>query len=277
MDRCLLMVDAGYLFAQGGKLCVGSSARSRVQLNAETFRDWFVQLASSQCDLTPLRTYWYDAARRGIPTPQQQVIAGLANVKLRLGSLNVKNQQKGVDALIYRDLMTLARERAVCEAFLLSGDEDLREGVKAAQDMGVRVALLVIAGTTGQRTYSRTLADEADEVITLDGADLSPHISGRPIPAAPAIGSVGPPTPVLIANAAQAASRAADDWFDRASDSDIAALLSARPRIPGPLDASLVVVTEQELGTSLRGQDELRREMRRAWWDRIKKRAEGAA
>ena len=68
----------------------------------------------------------------------------MPNVKLRLGRINAKNQQKGVDALIYRDLTTLARERAICDAFLLAGDEDLREGVKAAQDMGVRVTLIGI-------------------------------------------------------------------------------------------------------------------------------------
>ena len=200
MDRCALFVDAGYLFAQGGKICVGSPDRQHVQLDAGSFRDSFAQTAFGKCGLPSLRTYWYDAARNGVPTIEQQVIASLANVKLRLGRLGGKKQQKGVDALIYRDLMTLARERAICEGFLLSGDEDLREGVKAAQDMGVRVTLVVIA-----------------------------------------------------------------------------ALLKDCPRIPGPLDTAMLVATEGKLGVSLRGQDQLRREMRHAFWNRIRECAGGTA
>ena len=90
-----------------------------------------------------LRSYWYDGACDAIPTLAQLSVAELANVKLRLGRLS-GGKQKGVDALIYRDLMTLARERAIATAFLLAGDEDLREGVVAAGDMGVRVVVLGI-------------------------------------------------------------------------------------------------------------------------------------
>ena len=97
------------------------------------FNRLLVGLAAGCCAAPVLRTYWYDGAKDGIPTTEQQRIAALANVKLRLGRLNTNNQQKGVDALIYRDLMTLASERAVTDAFLVSGDEDLREGVKASR------------------------------------------------------------------------------------------------------------------------------------------------
>ena len=276
MDRCALFVDAGYLFAQGGKICVGSPDRQHVQLDAGSFRDSFAQTAFGKCGLPSLRTYWYDAARNGVPTIEQQVIASLANVKLRLGRLSGKKQQKGVDALIYRDLMTLARERAICEGFLLSGDEDLREGVKAAQDMGVRVTLVVIAGSRS-RTYSRALADEADEVIELRAADLTPHISRSAAPAVPAAGPPSQPASASVAAAAQAAAQFADDWLGRAADTDIAALLKDCPRIPGPLDTAMLVATEGKLGVSLRGQDQLRREMRHAFWNRIRECAGGTA
>ena len=76
---------------------------------------------------TCLRTYWYDGATNAVPTPDHEQIGGLPYVKVRLGRL-IRGEQKGVDALIYRDLMTLARERAITCAYLLSGDEDLREG-----------------------------------------------------------------------------------------------------------------------------------------------------
>ena len=56
-----------------------------------------------------LRVYWYDAAPNGIPLADHLLIAQLANVKLRLGRLS-GGKQKGVDSLIVRDLMTLARD-----------------------------------------------------------------------------------------------------------------------------------------------------------------------
>ena len=71
----------------------------------------------------------------------QQVIAGLPRVKLRLGRLVARKggvEQKGVDSLIVHDLITLVHERAAATMFLLAGDEDLREGVAAAQHLGVQ-------------------------------------------------------------------------------------------------------------------------------------------
>ncbi len=60
--------------------------------------------------------------------------------------------------------MTLARERAMATAYLLGGDEDVREGVAAAQDMGGRVVLITIPGS--KRAF--TLVAEADEEESID-------------------------------------------------------------------------------------------------------------
>jgi hypothetical protein len=121
MDRCSIFIDAGYLFAAGGELCCGTRGRRSLQLDSASFNRWLAARAAEKCGLQPLRTYWYDGARNGIATRSQQEIAALPNVKLRLGRLSAKNEQKGVDALIYRDLMTLARERAIAEAWVLFG------------------------------------------------------------------------------------------------------------------------------------------------------------
>lgn len=75
--------------------------------------------------------------------------------------------------------MTLARERAVSDAFLVSGDEDLREGVRVAQDMGVRVTLLGIASVGQAFNQSRDLVHEADEVVELTKSQLAPFIWRR--------------------------------------------------------------------------------------------------
>ena len=65
----------------------------------------------------------------------------------------VGGQQKGVDSLIIMDLIELARNHAISEAVLLSGDEDLRVGVQLAQSFGVRVHLLGVEPTRGNQSY----------------------------------------------------------------------------------------------------------------------------
>ena len=179
MDRCAVFVDAGYLYAEGGKLFGAGPKRRYVQVNALKANQFLVDRASRACGLPTLRTYWYDGAKDRVPTAEHQAIADLPNVKLRLGRVNQQNLQKGVDALIYHDLVTLARERAISDAFLLSGDEDLREGVRAAQELGVRVTLIGILTPSGSRNQSRELAREADEVLMLTKENLSGFVSER--------------------------------------------------------------------------------------------------
>jgi uncharacterized LabA/DUF88 family protein len=90
------------------------------------------------------------------PTAQHLDIAYLPGVKLRLGRLT-KGKQKGVDSRIVRDLIILSEERAVAVAYLVGGDEDLREGVSEAQERGVRVVLVGVEPPSTQN-LSPTLA-----------------------------------------------------------------------------------------------------------------------
>ncbi|MGH8909071.1 MAG: NYN domain-containing protein, partial [Egibacteraceae bacterium] len=175
MDRCAILIDAGHLLAEGGKLCCGTKKRLVIRCDYSCLIAMLVDYAQGHCQLPVLRTYWYDGARDGIPTADHLHIARLAGVKLRLGRLS-GGKQKGVDALIYRDLMTLARERAIATAYLLGGDEDLREGVAAAQDMGVRVVVLGIdTKETGERAnQADTLVREADERHVFQRDQLAP-------------------------------------------------------------------------------------------------------
>ena len=177
MDRFAVFVDAGYLYAEGGKLCCGTGSRIRFTVDTAKLNAMLRELSSARCGLDYLRTYWYDGARKRVRTVAQQDIAALPNLKLRLGRVSARGQQKGVDALIYRDLMTLAHERAISEAFLLSGDEDLQEGVKAAQDRGVRVTLIGIEPEPGKRNQSQELVYETDEVVVLTRKELSPYFA----------------------------------------------------------------------------------------------------
>lgn len=168
LDRSALFVDAGYLLAAGAMSCTGKPARADVECAYGLLVAALLQFVKSHSGLSLLRAYWYDGAPDALPTADQLKVARMADVKLRLGRL-VGGRQKGVDSLIVRDLMTLARERAIATAYLLAGDEDLREGVVAAQDLGVRV--VVLSFDPRFAVPANTLINESDEHVVLN-ADL---------------------------------------------------------------------------------------------------------
>ena len=165
MKRCAVFVDAGYVL-EGGARVLGQQGRAAIQCQYAHLAGDLQRRLEGHALLKMLRLYWYDAAVNAVPTDEQEQIAQLPYVKLRLGRL-VNNRQKGVDALIMRDLMTLARERAMVKAYLVSGDEDLREGVVAIQDMGVQVVVVGFADRPGHG-QAQTLINEADERLVLE-------------------------------------------------------------------------------------------------------------
>src|SRR4051794_20038291 len=137
MDRFAIFVDAGYLLAEGGEQVLGTIRRPEIAVDHPRLLAGLIALAAERSGLPLLRVYWYDGARDRLPTADHLRVAELADVKLRLG-LVAGGRQKGVDALLVRDLLTLARNGAISEAFLVSGDDDLREAMRDAQDHGVR-------------------------------------------------------------------------------------------------------------------------------------------
>ena len=158
-----VFVDAGYLFAQGSAAITGSKKpRHTIRLDEDRVVAALASLATgiSGCDRL-LRIYWYDAARPGnVLQLDHSRLAHMNHVKLRLGFMNSQNQQKGVDSLIVTDLIELARNHAMSDAVLVSGDEDVRIGVQIAQSYGVRVHLLGIRPARGSQSLQ--LLQEAD-------------------------------------------------------------------------------------------------------------------
>lgn len=262
MDRSAIFVDAGYLLAAGGSLTCGTSSRAAFSCDykglATRLSGWVDEHNGGQ--FKTLRTYWYDGAINAVPTSDHERIGGLPYVKVRLGRL-IRNEQKGVDALIYRDLMTLARERAITCAYLLSGDEDLREGVVAAQDMGVQVVLLGVPSSRANQ--SAALIREADEHVVLPKEHWEDHFTST---AAAAANPTATPTPA----AAQTAGRAfAISWAQKATSADLDELLSGEPRVPSEIDVAMLVDAEKMVGP-LRDRQDLKRELRAAFWAAIK-------
>lgn len=158
-----IFVDSGFVYAQGSALLAGQKQpRTSIRLDVETvLRHLRVMAHEVAPEARLLRTYWYDGLiRGGRPTADQSEVAQSADTKLRLGMVNSKGEQKGVDALIVTDLIDLARNRAITDALIVSGDEDIRVGVQVAQTFGVRVHLLGIQPARG--CQSPDLIQEAD-------------------------------------------------------------------------------------------------------------------
>lgn len=258
MDRSAIFVDAGYLLAEGGRLTCGTTSRPAFSCDYRELVTKLAEWVQDHSGMDLLRMYWYDGAAGGVPTPDHEQIGGFAYVKVRLGRV-IRGEQKGVDALIYRDLMTLARERAIARAYLLAGDEDLREGVVAAQDMGVQVVLIGVP--TSQRTnQSGALVRETDEHVVLPKDYWDPHFTTKKKEPAQE------PAPKIGPAEAQTAGRAfAVGWIGRVEPAEVRELLEDFPRIPRELDIALLVEAEKTTG-SLRERQDLKHEVRGAFW-----------
>lgn len=178
--RLAIFVDAGYLFAGGSTALTGKSVRrADLSLSADDVVNELKVFATFKSPGSSLlRIYWYDGIRAGnAMSADQAAIADLDDVKLRLGFINGRGEQKGVDSLIVTDLIELARLHSISDAVLLSGDEDVRVGVQIAQNYGVRVHLLGISPARGSQ--SPTLRQEADTTHEWDRAIIAKFLSTR--------------------------------------------------------------------------------------------------
>jgi uncharacterized LabA/DUF88 family protein len=194
MNRVAVFVDAGYVFAQGSVLLAGKRlTRGEIVLDHEATIRACAAFAEQVAGIKLLRVYWYDGTSTG-PTAQHLTLAHLDNVKVRLGFVNSVGEQKGVDSLIVTDMIALAWNRAIADAVLISGDEDLRVGVQQAQEFGVRVHLVGIKPSRGSQ--SLFLLQEADTTHEWGDGEVSAFLAYRPKGAtvAPAPGAVTSPT-----------------------------------------------------------------------------------
>ena len=181
MTQVAVFVDAGYLYAQGSALLAGvKQARTSVRLSVKHALNQLTEEATRLSSATRLlRIYWYDGLlRANMLTTEQDEIARSTNTKLRLGMVNSHGQQKGVDSLIVTDLIELARNRAIEDALILSGDEDIRIGVQVAQTFGVRIHLLGIKPS--RSSQSSDLIREADTHNEWDESVVGQWMNVRP-------------------------------------------------------------------------------------------------
>ncbi|GGW47764.1 NYN domain-containing protein [Streptomyces xantholiticus] len=260
-----IFVDAGYVYAAAGLLVAGTEDRRSFDLDAEGLIEAFIDKARTIfADSRLLRVYWYDGARRRIHTPEQQSIAELPDVKVRLGNLNANNQQKGVDSLIRTDLESLARHRSISDAALVGGDEDLVSAVEAAQGYGARVHLWGIEAAEG-RNQAEPLLWEVDSQRTFDLDFCRPYITRRPVTTYENEGAPPPSRDEVRFVGAQIAAT----WLGERGRAEMGELLPGHPYLPGPVDQGLLIEAERRLQRSLRGHAVLRRALRDGFWQHL--------
>jgi uncharacterized LabA/DUF88 family protein len=197
LSRYAIMVDVGYIYASAGELLFGAASRREYRVDADKLIQALTRHADDQVRGELLRVYWYDAARDRVPTIDQRVIAQMPWVKLRLGNLNARGQQKGVDAQIRADMEALARHRAITDAILVAGDEDMVPAVEAAQAFGVRVHLWGVEPPYGTNQAER-LVWESDTVEVLERSFVEPFFTRQLAPepvTTPGPGLAGPARP----------------------------------------------------------------------------------
>jgi hypothetical protein len=256
MDRYAIFVDAGYFFAAGAQAAFGNHTPRRqvaVKSPAAMLADLSGKASAVAGNLQLLRTYWYDAMFGPRLSLEQSALAMLTSVKLRLGVLNSAGEQKGVDFLIVTDLIDLARNRAIADAVVVTGDEDLRMAVQVAQSFGVRVHVLAVGDPS--RNVSPALQMEADSVTALDAAWFAKHfdlLSTTPktdvaaIPLAPAT-PVPAPAPITDATISDELDTAADvvikEMLESIAPEHLAQLVlhfSTRQTVPPEFDRPLM-------------------------------------
>lgn len=243
----VIMVDAGFLLAGAAQRINGNPIREKIVVDHGRLVAGLITTANSGTNREFLRLYWYDASHTGQIDADQAKIAELPGTKVRLGRL-VRGVQKGVDSRIIADMMRMAWRKAADHIFLISGDEDIVEGVEEAQSHGCRVTLIGIKGIA----QSQMLIHAADEVMTLDDEVLTDCITSN--------GSE-------VVNAIRAGEEFARGWLLSADPEVVQTLLSQESMaIPSDIDAQLIKSADIVLGGVLRGQPTLRESVRAGFW-----------
>jgi uncharacterized LabA/DUF88 family protein len=174
VDRCALFVDAGYVLADGAMAVHGTRQRDSVSWDYAGLMKLLTRVSRDRTGLPVLRCYWYEAAAEGRRTAEHNALADLPGVKLRLGRVR-PGRREGVEAEMHRDLTTLARNRAVSDAVIVSAEEDLTEVVAEVQDLGLRVVIVHVAAG-GNWAASGPLRQECDDVVEISAAHLRPFV-----------------------------------------------------------------------------------------------------
>ncbi|UNO42606.1 NYN domain-containing protein [Streptomyces sp. MST-110588] len=228
MDRCVVLVDAGYLLGAAASLLAGEPTRSRITVDHTALIQGLRQRAEADTEQRLLRIYWFDGAPDRVPQPEHRRLRVMPRVTVRLGALTRSDgrwAQKGVDAAMHAELTELARNRACSDIVLVTGDGDLLPGLMSAKEHGVAVHLWAVQAADGDYNQSEDLVAEADERRVLDRAwitravrlkELGGPCAPPPAPRPEIAAILSAPLPEsAVAAAAAAAAAAGQDGGER--------------------------------------------------------------
>ncbi|MFE4369979.1 NYN domain-containing protein [Streptomyces sp. NPDC056835] len=224
VDRCVVLVDAGYLLGAAASLLAGEPARSRITVDHAALIQGLRERAEADTEQPLLRIYWFDGAPDRVPQPEHRRLRVMSRVTVRLGALTRSDgrwAQKGVDAAMHAELTELARNRACSDVVLVTGDGDLLPGLMSAKEHGVAVHLWAVQAADGDYNQSEDLVAEADERRVLDRAWITKAVRAKdlggvcapppaPRPEIAAILSAPLPESALAASAERAAEAEAE-------------------------------------------------------------------
>ncbi len=182
MDRCVVLVDAGYLLGAAASLLAGEPARSRITVDHAALIQGLRERAEADTEQPLLRIYWFDGAPDRVPQPEHRRLRVMPRVTVRLGALTRSDgrwAQKGVDAAMHAELTELARNRACSDVVLVTGDGDLLPGLMSAKEHGVAVHLWAVQAADGDYNQSEDLVAEADERRVLDRAWITKAVRAK--------------------------------------------------------------------------------------------------
>jgi len=185
VDRCVVLVDAGYLLGAAASLLAGEPARSRISVDHATLIQGLRERAEAETERPLLRIYWFDGAPDRVPQPEHRRLRVMPRVTVRLGALTRSDgrwAQKGVDAAMHAELTELARNRACSDIVLVTGDGDLLPGLMSAKEHGVAVHLWAVQAADGDYNQSEDLVAEADERRVLDRAWITGAVRAKELP-----------------------------------------------------------------------------------------------
>ncbi|MGW9174616.1 NYN domain-containing protein, partial [Streptomyces decoyicus] len=221
MDRCVVLVDAGYLLGAAASLLAGEPARSRITVDHAALIQGLRQRAEADTERPLLRIYWFDGAPDRVPQPEHRRLRVMPRVTVRLGALTRSDgrwAQKGVDAAMHAELTELARNRACSDIVLVTGDGDLLPGLMSAKEHGVAVHLWAVQAADGDYNQSEDLVAEADERRVLDRTWITRAVRAKelggpcappPVPRPEIAAILSAPLPESAVAAAAAAAAAA--------------------------------------------------------------------
>ncbi|MBD3580394.1 MULTISPECIES: NYN domain-containing protein [Streptomyces] len=182
VDRCVVLVDAGYLLGAAASLLAGEPSRSRITVDHAALIQALRERAEADTRQPLLRIYWFDGAPDRVPQPEHRRLRVMPRVTVRLGALTRSDgrwAQKGVDAAMHAELTELARNRACSDIVLVTGDGDLLPGLMSAKEHGVAVHLWAVQAADGDYNQSEDLVAEADERRVLDRAWITRAVRAK--------------------------------------------------------------------------------------------------